>query len=124
VAFESPGLDARQLERLMKLALVECVCATPRLTALGRQRFEAPPKAPLLSKRRVPVGLVIEATLGKFATIAPDAVPEEPGEPALAPEPAPIFFDLHDLFDWHEWRRRSEQRLILVRKSLFESRRL
>src|SRR5262245_11961630 len=52
VAHGSAIIDAQVAARLVSLALIEQAGASPRLTPLGRLRYNALPKAPLLTRQR------------------------------------------------------------------------
>ena len=116
VAFESQGIDVKLLKRLADLALVDCTGRAIRLTALGRRRFDALPKAPLLATRGVRVGMIVEATLNKFAP------PVEPDPVASAAEPASLAVAEPFYFDLGIWRERARRRLVLIRSNLIEHR--
>jgi hypothetical protein len=130
VAYGSLGIDVKQLKRLVFLALVDCSGRTVRLTALGRQRFDALPKAPLIATRGIRVGMIVEATLSKFASQVGPASVAKPIDPA-PPGPVPVASAIELAvpaaatpihFDLSVWRERTAKRLIRIRSQLIEHR--
>ena len=52
IALRAPTVDAAMVSQLIRLALVERTGNDVRLTPLGQLRYQALPKAPLLTRRR------------------------------------------------------------------------
>lgn len=146
IAHGSTVVDAQAMSRLMSLALVECVNASLRLTPLGRLRFNALPKAPLLARpRSVQVasdyvaGVIEKAqsmATGKSAPLATARLDRKMAPPRAAgahddardggtPSEDEDALSLPvDLFsDMPHWRSRAERNIAKLRQGIVEDRR-
>ncbi len=143
IAHGSLIVDARTAAQLIGLALVERTSSGLGLTPLGRLRFNALPKAPLLSQPRSihAVNGYVEGLIEKAQSraakqprhVAPTARQIPPA--SLLPEPEPIKDDeeggedfaahqpVYFFFDCDHWRFRAERALVRARKSIMEHRR-
>lgn len=143
IAHGSFILDAQTASRLVALALIEQASSGPRLTPLGRLRFNALPKAPLLSQPRSihAVNGYVEGLIEKAQSRAanppiPDAPAARTIAPAsLLPEPEgraadeddggdlPVYQPVYFFFDREHWRSRADGALVRTRKAIMEHRR-
>jgi len=143
IAHGSFIVDARAASRLIALALIEQMSSGMRLTPLGRLRFNALPKAPLLSQPRsihavngYVEGLIEKAQNRAIMARTRDAPivraipaaspPPEPEALAAAEddgEDLPIYQPVYLLFDSEHWRSRAERSLVRARKAIMEHRR-
>lgn len=139
IAYGSFIVDAQAASKLIALALVETTNSGMRLTPLGRLRFNALPKAPLLSQPRsihavsgYVEGLIEKAQSRAANTSTPDApvapanaVPqravaeEDENEGEQLPACQPVYF----FFDQEHWRLSAERGLARTRKLIMEHRR-
>lgn len=143
IAHGSFVVDEQVASHLIALALVERTSSALRLTPLGRLRFNALPKAPLLSQPKSihAVNGYVEGLIEKAQSRA--ATPPVPAAPtvhmiapaSLLPEPEadrddegdgedlsayqPVYF----FFDREHWRSRAERALVRTRKAIMEHRR-
>lgn len=136
IAHGSVDVDAQATGRLLSLALVERVHTSLRLTPLGRLRFNALPKAPLLTRKRSVqaasdyVAGIIEKAQGmaKVRATEPAAEPlihEATQPPARAPDDV-VEDDalLTDPFvDLARWKSRAEVNMAEMRRGIMEHRR-
>lgn len=143
IAYGSFVVDAQAASRLIALALIEATGSGMRLTPLGRLRFNALPKAPLLSQPKSihAVNGYVEGLIEKAQSRAanppvPDAsaartigpappLPER--EPAMVKEDEgeelPVYQPVYYFFDQEHWRLCAERALLRARKSIMEHRR-
>lgn len=135
VANGSPNVDAQVAASLCRLALIERTPSGLRLTPLGRQRYDAMPKALLLMRRRslhavsgYVEGLLEKAQL-RAGVLQPHVGPTAPR--AIAPEKmeAPCNDDAHgdeasapDLAELKRWRYRAERGVEKARRILLAQR--
>jgi hypothetical protein len=144
IAHGSFAVDTRTASRLASLALIERNSKGLRLTPLGRLRFDALPKAPLIAQRRsvhhmtgYVEGLIEKAqsravkqvptqyrptvplstTVPAPAGLLPEALGEE-GEACELPDRRPIYF----FFDGEHWKSRAERALMRTRCDIMEHR--
>lgn len=134
IAHGSLVVDEQTTARLVSLAVVERVHSSLRLTPLGRLRFNALPKAPLLSRERSVqaasdyVAGVIEraqsmaksqSTQPAIAPVAAasdeDDVEDDPGDAADQP--------VHSFSDLSHWKSCAERNAEKVRLVIMEHRR-
>lgn len=139
IAHGSFVVDARTASRLIALALAEQASSGLRLTPLGQLRFNALPKAPLLSQPRSihAVNGYVEGLIEKAQsraanpptavspsarTIAPAILLPE-SEAAAPDEDFPVYQPVYFFFDSEHWRSRAERALVRTRKAIMEHRR-
>ena len=143
IAYGSFIVDAQAASKLIALALIETTSGGMRLTPLGRLRFNALPKAPLLSQPRsihavngYVEGLIEKAQRRAANTpepeppaarkIDPPTLPQEV-EPAVAEgddsEELPAYQSVYFYFDQEHWRLCAERALVRARKAIMEHRR-
>ena len=142
IAHGSLIVDAQVAATLVALALVQRTNGGLRLTPLGRLRFNALPKAPLLGHQRsihAATGYVeglIEKAQNRVANrhARTKALPPAPPEPAPAPtdllleaqdgdiEELPAYQPIYFFFDSDEWRSRAERNLTRTRQAIMEHR--
>ena len=127
-------VDAKVASRLVTLALIQRTSTGLRLTPLGRLRFDALPKAPLLAQQRsvhamtgYVEGLIEKAQSRAIAHAAaassktPDAAAptrddeEHRGEFTVGP---PVLY----YFDHEHWKSRAERALVRSRQAMVEHR--
>lgn len=145
IAHGSFAVGARITSRLICLALIERTGKGLRLTPLGRLRFDALPKAPLIAQRRsvqhmtgYVEGLIekaqsralkqvstqhrptvpLPASISAPAGLLPEALDEEGWSHEL-PDRRPIYF----FFDSEHWKSRAERALVRTRRDIMEHRR-
>lgn len=143
IAHGSLILDAQMASRLVALALIEQPSSGLRLTPLGRLRFNALPKAPLLSQPRsihavngYVEGLIEKAQSRAANPPAHDAPTARPiARASLLPAPEagvageddgedlPVYQPVYFFFDHEHWRSRAERALVRTRKAIMEHRR-
>lgn len=140
------AIDARVASRLLALALIQRTSSGLRLTPLGRLRFDALPKAPLLAQQRsihAMTGYVeglIERAQSRTAALAAAESAEKPAAPAprSMPAPASLLLETQDeeqdqdefaicrpvyfYFDCEHWKSRAELALIRSRRAILEHR--
>ena len=140
IAFGSFVIDAKAEWRLVALALVERVSRGLRLTPLGRLRFNALPKAPLLGQQRsihavtgYVEGLIEKAQERAAKPAAPAAVSRvahvRVSAPAsLLPEARddpndlPLYQPIYLFIDSEPWKSRAECAMTRMRRSIMEHR--
>src|SRR6266511_1209773 len=137
VALGSLAVDAQAASKLIGIALLQRTSSGLRLTPLGRLRFNALPKAPLLAPQRsiqAMTGYVeglIEKAQSRVAAQRPpsDAAPPEPvpmrAPAGLLPQAAGEEEDTNELpiyFDCEHWKSRAERALARARRSIMEHR--
>jgi hypothetical protein len=140
------ALDSKVASRLLAMALIHRTSTGLRLTPLGRLRFNALPKAPLLTHQRsihAMTGYVeglIEKAQGRTAAQAAAASARMPT--ALSPPPTvspanplpetqsagkhledlasgrPVYF----YFDYEQWKSRAERALLRSRRAMVQHR--
>jgi hypothetical protein len=144
IAHGSLVVDAKAASALIALALIERTGGGLRLTPLGRLRFDALPKAPLLGPQRsihTATGYVeglIEKAQSRAAThdARAKAAPQSP--PSRTPAPASLFLEADDgedeaaelpvdqsisfFFDCEHWKSRAERKLTQMRQAMIEHR--
>lgn len=133
VANGSPIIDAQLAANLCRLALIERTASGLRLTPLGRQRYEAMPKALLLARRHslhAVTGYVeglLEKAQVRARLLQPKPRAASPAIPAGAPEQAEAAGDddtadagppLPDLIELRRWQTQAIDRTEKVRKCL------
>ena len=145
IAHGSFAVDARITSRLICLALIERMGKGLRLTPLGRLRFDALPKAPLIAQRRsvqhmtgYVEGLIekaqsralkqvptqhrptvpLPASISAAAGLLSEALDEESRSHEL-PDRRPIYF----FFDGEHWRSRAEGNIVQIRRAMLAHRR-
>jgi hypothetical protein len=135
-------VDAKVASRLVALALIQRTSTGLRLTPLGRLRFDALPKAPLLAQQRsvhamtgYVEGLIEKAQSRAIAHAAaasaktPDAAAPAPMDLLLEPRDEqehrgeftispPVFY----YFDHEHWKSRAERALVRSRRAMVEHR--
>jgi len=139
------AVEAKVESRLVALALIQRTSTGLRLTPLGRLRFNALPKAPLLAQQRslhAMTGYVeglIEKAQSRAVRHAAAASAAEPVMPAPPPMPAPVHLlpqsqdeeeHLEALaiswpvyyFDCEHWKSRAERALLRSRRAMMEHR--
>jgi hypothetical protein len=139
------AVDAKVESRLLALALVQRTGTGLRLTPLGRLRFNALPKAPLLAQQRslhAMTGYVeglIEKAQSRAVAHAAAASAAEPALPTPPPMPAPVHLlpqSQHEeerldklaisrpvyYFDCEHWKSRAERALLRSRRAMMEHR--
>jgi len=141
IAHGSMIVDSKAASQLLALALIERTSNGLRLTPLGRLRFDALPKAPLLTPQRsihamtgYVEGLIDKAqaprgiALGRVPASAPACVDTHCGEPlpqAEGEEPhlveRPIYRPIY-LFVDGDWKSRAERALTRTRRAIMEHR--
>jgi hypothetical protein len=140
------AIDGKIESRLLGLALIQRTSTGLRLTPLGRLRFDALPKAPLLAQQRslhAMTGYVeglIEKAQSRAVAQAVAASAAEPATPAPSPILAavtllpqtqdkeehldelvisqPVYF----YFDCEQWKSRAERALLRSRQAMVEHR--
>lgn len=144
IAHGSFVVDAQAASRLIALALIQRTSGGLRLTPLGRLRFNALPKAPLLTQQRSVHAMTgyVEGLIEKAQTrAAMQAAPVEKPSPPPAPiaeqasvlleaeddedgsgEP-PIYWPIYFFFDSENWRSRAERNMVRMRRAIMEHRR-
>jgi hypothetical protein len=139
-------VDAKVASRLVALALIQRTSTGLRLTPLGRLRFDALPKAPLLAQQRSVHAMTgyVEGLIEKAQSRArAQAAAESRKTPEAArPQPMPAAVDLlletrdeeehrseptmrppvHYYFDHEQWRSRAESALLRSRRAMMEHR--
>jgi hypothetical protein len=139
-------VDAKVASRLVALALIQRTSTGLRLTPLGRLRFDALPKAPLLAQQRSVHAMTgyVEGLIEKAQSRArAQAAAESQKTPEAArPQPMPAAVDLlletrdeeehrseptmrppvHYYFDHEQWRSRAESALLRSRRAMMEHR--
>jgi hypothetical protein len=140
IALGSLVIDAQAAAKLIAIALLQQTGSGLRLTPLGRLRFNALPKAPLLTPGRsiramtgFVEGLIEKAQSRAAAQRSPsDAPPPAPGPSpmraptGLRPEPAGEDVESDELpvyFDCGHWKSCAERALARARRSIMEHRR-
>lgn len=143
IAHGSCVVDAEAASKLIALALIERTSSSLRLTPLGRLRFNALPKAPLLGRPRsihsvngYVEGLIEKAQLRAgaqagaprrpaglvaSASLLPEAE-EERDEDGHGGEVA-IYQPVYFFFDSQHWRSQAERKLVQTRRAIMEHRR-
>jgi hypothetical protein len=140
------AVDAKVASRLLALALIQRTSMGLRLTPLGRLRFDALPKAPLLAQQRslhAMTGYVeglIEKAQNRAVAQAAAASAAMPAAPASPPIPAPVALlpqtedgeeHLDELeirqpvcfyFDSEHWKSCAERALLRSRQAMVEHR--
>ena len=146
IAHGSLVVDAKAASRLIALALIQRTSRGLCLTPLGRLRFNALPKAPLLTQQRsiqAMTGYVeglIEKALARVATQGGSAEPSVPRPPArlvaparllpegeeveVEPDERPIYKPIYFFFDYEHWKSRAERNLARTRRAIMEHRQL
>jgi hypothetical protein len=142
IAHGSVVVDAQITAKLVSLALVEHVHTSLRLTPLGRLRFNALPKAPLLMRQRSVqtaseyVSAVIEKAQGiakcrqvEQATAPPvsEAASPPPAEPedqddTASDEDSSALEVVASFGDPEYWKSRAEQNMAKIRRIMIEHR--
>ncbi|SEP50744.1 hypothetical protein SAMN02990966_07752 [Rhodospirillales bacterium URHD0017] len=144
IAHGSFVVDARAAASLVALALVERTSGGLRLTPLGRLRYNALPKAPLLGHQRsiqAATGYVeglIEKAQGRIPNRDMLAKTAPQPRPARTPAPAGLLLEAQDggtdagdlpghqpiyvFFDSEHWRSRAERNLARTRQAIMEHR--
>jgi hypothetical protein len=138
-------VDSKVASRLLALALIQRASTGLRLTPLGRLRFNALPKAPLLAQQRslhAMTGYVeglIEKAQSRAIAHAAAASAAEPAAPTPPPMPAPVHLlpqgedeeeHLDELaiswpvyyFDCEHWKSCAERALLRSRQAMMEHR--
>jgi hypothetical protein len=139
-------VDAKVASRLVALALIQRTSTGLRLTPLGRLRFDALPKAPLLAQQRSVHAMTgyVEGLIEKAQSraIAQAAAASEKTPEAARPQPMPAAVDLlletrdeeehrseptmgppvHYYFDHEQWRSSAESALLRSRRAMMEHR--
>ncbi|MBY0319471.1 MAG: hypothetical protein K2X72_12160 [Reyranella sp.] len=143
IAHGSLIIDIETTARLVALALIERTSSGLRLTPLGRLRFNALPKAPLLSRPKSihAVNGYVEGLIEKAQSRAankptPESPPARPIAPASllpereavtvgedAAEDLPVYQPVYFFFDQEHWRSRADSALIRTRRTIMEHRR-
>lgn len=143
VAHGSIIVDSQTASRLIALALIEQASSGLRLTPLGRLRFNALPKAPLLSQPKSihAVNGYVEGLIEKAQSRAanpptpqaPAVRTNAPASPLPNPEPKaaegddgedlPGYQPVYFFFDREHWRSRAERALVRARAAIMEHRR-
>ncbi len=144
IAHGSFVVDARVASRLIALALIQRASNGLRLTPLGRLRFNALPKAPLLMQQRsihaitgYVEGLIEKAQRRAANQQAPAETLPRPS-PARISSPASLLLDAQDgdgdpdelsayrpiyfFFDCEHWKSRAECALAVTRRTIMEHR--
>ena len=136
-------LDPKVASRLLALALIQRTSTGLRLTPLGRLRFNALPKAPLLTHKRsihamtgYVEGLIEKAQSRTAGQAAAASAPKPPAPPMLVPVDLfpqaedqekhldelairpPVYF----YFDCEQWKSRAEHALLRSRRAMMEHR--
>ena len=136
-------VDAKVASRLVALALIQRTSTGLRLTPLGRLRFDALPKAPLLAQQRsvhamtgYVEGLIEKAQNRAVAQAAAASATKPAAPPMLAPVDLlpqieneeehldelairpPVYF----YFDCEQWKSRAERALMRSRRAMVEHR--
>jgi hypothetical protein len=140
IAYGSLNINAKVAARLIDLALVQRASSGLHLTPLGRQRYNALPKAPLLGQQRslhAVSGYVeglIEKAQGRAAKQAPATAPSRPlplpalpegrvaVERADAADELPAYQSIYVFFDSEHWKARAERRMKRMRRNLLKHR--
>ena len=146
IAHGSFIVDAQAASRLSALALIQQTSSGPRLTPLGRLRFNGLPKAPLLSQPKSihAVNGYVEGLIEKAqARAATSPGPEVPTvrsiarasrPPELEPDPGvdvddeddrqatPVYQPVYFYFDSEHWRSCAQRRIVRTRKAIMEHR--
>jgi hypothetical protein len=124
IAHGSVVVDAQAAARLMSLALVERVHTSLRLTPLGRLRFNALPKAPLLARRRSvqTASDYVAGVIEKAQAVANLQAPEPATSPLVRRAPDP--YRLSDSISGsQQWKSRAQIRIEKTRSIMIEHRR-
>jgi hypothetical protein len=146
IAHGSFVVDDRTASRLIALALIQRTSTGLRLTPLGRLRFNALPKAPLLVQQRsihamtgYVEGLIEKAQARAATQGAPDDKPKAPAVPRLSastsllpestdaedePDELPGYRPIYFFFDSEHWKTRAGHALARTRRDIMEHRRL
>jgi hypothetical protein len=145
IAYGSFVVEAKAASRLIALALIENTGRGMRLTPLGRLRFNALPKAPLLARPRsvhavtgYVEGLIEKAQMRAARPQGPAAAPP----PATIPAPAsplpetqgeavqerdaaerPVVHQPMYFFDSDDWKSSADRALTRSRRAIMEHRR-
>lgn len=140
IAHGSLVVDAQAASRLIALALIQRTSRGLRLTPLGRLRFNALPKAPLLAQQRsihAMTGYVeglIEKAQSRAATRSARAGTSPQPAPARIPVPASLLLEAQDgeddpdqlpiyhLFDCENWKVRALRAIVRTRRTIMEHR--
>jgi hypothetical protein len=144
IAHGSFVVDAQAASRLIALALIQRTSAGPRLTPLGRLRFSALPKAPLLTPQRSIHAITgyVEGLIEKAQSRAANqGAPAEttrqrpPGRIPVAaslllkaqdgeadPDELPLYQPIYFFFDCEDWKSRAERALARTRRTIMEHR--
>jgi len=131
VANGSPVVDAQIAANLCRLALIERTACGLRLTPLGRQRYDAMPKALLLMRRHSPHAVTgyVEGLLEKAQLRARlqrpqlQIAPPPPASRADVPEETEGSCDT-DPFELTRWKKRAEvgvekaRRVLVVQRAM------
>ena len=143
IAYGSFIVDAQAASKLIAFALIETTNSGMRLTPLGRLRFNALPKAPLLSQPRSiqAVNGYVEGLIEKAQSRAANfSTADAPVAPAVDPanavpqravadeeeddgEEPPVYQPVYFFFDQEHWRLSAERGLARARNSIMEHRR-
>ena len=140
------AIDGRVASRLLALALILRTSSGMRLTPLGRLRFDALPKAPLLAQQRsihAMTGYVeglIERAQSRASALAAAESAKKPAAPAPRPMLAPagllpetqgeeqgqdeltICRPVYFYFDCEHWKSCAERALVRSRRAILEHR--
>lgn len=145
IAHGSFVVDAGAAAKLVSLALIQRMSSGLRLTPLGRLRFNALPKAPLLAQQRsiqamtgyveglIEKAQIRAATQGAPAdrpTVAvrarisvPTSVLPEADDAEDGPDELPIYRPIYFFFDSEHWKSCAERALACTRRAIMEHRR-
>jgi hypothetical protein len=145
IAHGSFVVDARTASRLVFLALIQRTSGGLRLTPLGRLRFNALPKAPLLAQQRsiqamtgYVEGLIEKAQIRAASQGAPAARPAAPARARISapasvlpeaddaddgPDELSIYRPIYFFFDSEHWKSCAERALACTRRAIMEHRR-
>jgi hypothetical protein len=145
IAHGSFVVDAGAASKLVSLGLIQRMRSGLRLTPLGRLRFNALPKAPLLARQRsihamtgYVEGLIEKAQIRTAVQGAAAARPTAPAHVRISapasmlpeaddaeggPDELPIHRPIYFFFDGEHWKSCAERALACTRRAIMEHRR-
>jgi len=136
IAHGSTVVDAEVAARLASLALVERVHSSLRLTPLGRLRFNALPKAPLMTRQRSMqvTSDYVAGVIEKAQAMAQRQL-SKPAAAALITEGATSeaaadddvegdapYQIIHSFYELPQWKSRAQRNLVKTRQIIMEHR--
>jgi hypothetical protein len=124
IAHGSVVVDAEVAAKLVRLAVVEHVHSSLRLTPLGRLRFNALPKAPLMSRQRsVQVTSdYVAGVIEKAQDMAKRQLPKATTAPSIAEELPPQAEPAIDDDCLPRWKARAASNIAKTREIITEQR--